>query len=287
MSFRHLNNASVPGSCRPCRRGFTLVELLVVIAIISLLVSILLPSLKSARDRAKTALCQTNMGSIADAVTGYAAGHNDLLVWYRISPSDNYRDGDFFTNQLVRSGAIDAPNIDDVPANEDFSVFRCPTGLSQQCLGTWGDWDPYEIPPISAEWRKWWYDPAQYNDFDCPEIAGTAVRTWYSLNATNKSESPFTIRENERRRLSKIQRSSELVMVFEGSRAFQIMHSNHIAGNHPPYDKLNGMTNVAFFDGSVGTYNTDVFVDWDHDDTRVLSRDNKPITHWSSGLGTR
>ena len=53
------------------RKGFTLIELLVVIAIISLLVSILLPSLTQAKDLARTVVCLTNLKSIGLALTVY------------------------------------------------------------------------------------------------------------------------------------------------------------------------------------------------------------------------
>lgn len=48
--------------------GFTLIELLVVIAIISLLVSILLPSLRQAKEQAKTVVCKTDMRAIYTAL---------------------------------------------------------------------------------------------------------------------------------------------------------------------------------------------------------------------------
>ena len=62
------------------RCAFTLIELLVVIAIISLLVSILIPSLSRARAAAKTAVCASNMRGLMQALYLYAGDHKDELV---------------------------------------------------------------------------------------------------------------------------------------------------------------------------------------------------------------
>ena len=72
-----------PESCAPDRPtsttrrapgGFTLVELLVVMAIISLLVSILLPSLMGAKELAREVICQANQNAIIKAVHLYGSG---------------------------------------------------------------------------------------------------------------------------------------------------------------------------------------------------------------------
>ena len=53
--------------------GFTLIELLVVVAIIALLVSILLPSLRQARELARRAVCGANLHHIGVAINMYAS----------------------------------------------------------------------------------------------------------------------------------------------------------------------------------------------------------------------
>ncbi len=62
--------------------GFTLIEVLVVVAIIALLVSILLPSLRQAREQAYRVGCQANLRGMGQAMTLYSEDHNQDYFMY-------------------------------------------------------------------------------------------------------------------------------------------------------------------------------------------------------------
>ena len=80
-------------------RGFTLVELLVVIAIISLLMSILLPSLRKARQQALRVTCLANLRTQSTAMAAYSSEFDGQMppcyigdrpgMWYRHNNGDD------------------------------------------------------------------------------------------------------------------------------------------------------------------------------------------------------
>lgn len=66
-------------------RAFTLIELLVVISIIAILISILLPSLSSAREAARKIECMTHVRALTMTNYTYAQDYKNYWVNYQIS----------------------------------------------------------------------------------------------------------------------------------------------------------------------------------------------------------
>lgn len=67
--------------------GFTLIELLVVIGIIAVLASLLLPVLRTVRERAKASVCASNLRQIGFAIEAYCSENGGQLPPYGVSGS--------------------------------------------------------------------------------------------------------------------------------------------------------------------------------------------------------
>lgn len=98
-------------------RGFTLIELLVVIAIISILASILFPTVKGALMQGEVSKCAGHLRQLYAAASQYSTDHNGEIVM-GFTGSDVSR-GDNFTIGLL-------PYIGPVDANR-MNVMHCPT----------------------------------------------------------------------------------------------------------------------------------------------------------------
>ena len=110
-------------------KSFTLIELLVVIAIIAILAAMLLPVLKSARERGRTANCINNLKQIGSAGNMYGNDNNGF--WYHQKGGIN----DVEKSGMPRiSSYLGGPTLKTLAsyANEDRkqylpNSFRCPS----------------------------------------------------------------------------------------------------------------------------------------------------------------
>jgi prepilin-type N-terminal cleavage/methylation domain-containing protein/prepilin-type processing-associated H-X9-DG protein len=102
-------------SCRG-RGAFTLIELLVVIAILTVLMSLLLPALRSMRERASRMTCLNNLRQIGMFVT-LDADETGRLPWATPPPADSRQHA--FSYGLIEQGTFD----------QNPQVLSCPTRL--------------------------------------------------------------------------------------------------------------------------------------------------------------
>jgi len=105
--------------------GFTLIELLVVIAIIALLVSILVPSLKRAKDLAKAGVCASRVRNFGSGLHMYANEENGRYPWSWNSPGDVYYYGDPTNPWRGYGGHTWALML--LPYTGSPSAYRCPS----------------------------------------------------------------------------------------------------------------------------------------------------------------
>jgi len=133
------------------RNGFTLIELLVVIAVLAILMALLMPALKIAREQARGINCLANQRSLAQAYIMYADENNGSICggWAQadatggvppwVRPPGNISAGGTYSQVSgavtleqryngLRAGAL-------YPYLKEFDVYHCP-GDNRKNLGT-------------------------------------------------------------------------------------------------------------------------------------------------------
>lgn len=130
-----------------CLSAFTLIELLVVIAIIALLVSILLPSLNTAKELAKKAVCMSNFRNISTGVNLYAQDESGrvppAVAWWGDA---GISDKQIFSNKWSLPVLIgEYVGVGAVAPQANANPFLCPS------LSGWAD--TYKPGGISANYN--------------------------------------------------------------------------------------------------------------------------------------
>ncbi len=130
-------------------KAFTLIELLVVIAIIALLLSILLPSLKKAKQQAQTVICRSRLKQWGVIFALFAENNEGKLPQSIASNSVNARDAYWM-------GAT-------MPYYEDEKIRFCPTAKPDPD----NDPDAYDDDDYGGATENW------------GPIAGSTSQTWW------------------------------------------------------------------------------------------------------------
>ncbi len=119
------------------RAAFTLVELLVVVAIIALLISVLLPALRAARQQAKRSVCLANVQQLLKG-WGFYLDDNQEFFLQGINVNYNYGGAQARTQMpwppLSATDPIPKPlnkylQLDPLIGSEYAGVFRCPADV--------------------------------------------------------------------------------------------------------------------------------------------------------------
>ncbi|HCG77091.1 MAG: hypothetical protein COZ37_07360 [bacterium (Candidatus Ratteibacteria) CG_4_10_14_3_um_filter_41_18] len=138
--------------CGPDTKGFTLIELLVVIAIIAILAAMLLPALSQAREKARQAVCMSNLRQWGLAFTMYLQDNDEWIPFCIEEGTPFYRT---WINLLAPYTGLD-PSANyfwgqNLPKG---TLAVCPSGSKEYWPGYgWNAAFGYEIPTWGKQYR--------------------------------------------------------------------------------------------------------------------------------------
>jgi prepilin-type N-terminal cleavage/methylation domain-containing protein/prepilin-type processing-associated H-X9-DG protein len=124
-------NAKASKTSKACC-AFTLIELLVVIAIIAILASMLLPSLRKAKDFAKTVACLSNVRSHLLGMSLYTTDNDGSFptAFTQTRQTDTSKPGaHFWTSNGHITPDFFISWMDLISGDQGYGAFQCPSGV--------------------------------------------------------------------------------------------------------------------------------------------------------------
>ena len=124
-----MKRQDMPETCGK-RQGFSLVELLVVVAAIAILMGLLLPALKVAKQKAFQTFCANNMKQMGLAINSYTIDNDDWMPLSRIVPPYPPIPGNVYSWLSEIHEYIDGKPLTSTHIS---NVFTCPAGEREVC----------------------------------------------------------------------------------------------------------------------------------------------------------
>ena len=115
---------------REMRRIFTLLELLLVVAVIVILMSMLLPGLRTAREMAKRISCSGNMKQLVFGCISYAGNNNDYLPPGKYGWSETDRRQSWMT-YIASDVGVTLYTGSDTAQHSKRTIFYCPSDMTE------------------------------------------------------------------------------------------------------------------------------------------------------------
>lgn len=181
------------GGNRTTKNGFTLIELLVVIAIIALLLSIIMPALRLAREQARKIVCKSQLSQLGKAVELYEMQYDYRRFIIRPNTDDYwmgqlapYTDNEYYTRQFMEGRRVElllCPSAPYEKYEEDTTgTYTNPSGQFSTSAHTPWSWARSTgLSTIGSYTMNGWAGLDEYYE-DNPLYAPYVFKTWIDIS---------------------------------------------------------------------------------------------------------